>query len=85
MNAEEEISEFDAVDYWLFERMVPGPWLLLTDAERKLLSDLARQRLSFETLEERGRDRLDFQEVAVWTVREALASAFLAGAQRMPP
>ena len=82
---EEEISEFDAVDYWLFERTVPGPWLLLTDAERKLLSDLARQRLSFETLEERGRDRLDFQEVAVWSVRVALARAFLAGAQRMPP
>jgi len=37
--------------------MVPGPWSLLTYAERKLLSDLARQRLSFETLEELGRDR----------------------------
>ncbi len=85
MNDEEEISEFDAVDYWLFERMVPGPWALLTAAERTQLSELARERLSFETLEERGRDRLDFQEVAVWTVREALARAFLAGAQRMPP
>ncbi len=85
MNDEEELSAFDAVDYWLFERMVPGPWALLTAAERTQLSELARERLSFETLEERGRDRLDFQEVAVWTVREALARAFLAGAQRMPP
>jgi hypothetical protein len=85
MNDEEEISEFDAVDYWLHENIVPGPWSLLTDVERKMLTDLAKHWLSFETLEERGRDRLDFQEVAVWSVRVALARAFLAGAQRMPP
>ncbi len=46
MSSEDEISEFDAVDYWLFERMVPGPWAVLTAAERTQLSELARQRLS---------------------------------------
>lgn len=54
-------------------------WQLLGDEERAALALLARQRLGFETLEERGRDRLDFKDVAVWTVRDALARAYLAG------
>ena len=54
-------------------------WQLLSDEERAALALLARQRLGFETLEERGRDRLDFKDVAVWTVRDALARAYLAG------
>ena len=61
------------------DEMQPDPWQVLSDEERDALALLAKQRLGFETLEERGRDRLDFKDVAVWTVRDALARAFLAG------
>ena len=57
------------------------PWQLLSDEERTTLALMAKQRLGFATLEERGFDRLDFKEVAVWTVRDTLACAFLAGVQ----
>jgi hypothetical protein len=60
-------------------------WQLLGDEERAALALLARQRLGFETLEERGRDRLDFKDVAVWTVRDALARAYLAGLKAKAP
>ncbi len=61
------------------DEMQPDPWQLLSDDEREALALLAKQRLGFVTLEERSSDRLDFKEVAVWTVRDALARAFLAG------
>lgn len=54
-------------------------WQLLGDEERAALALLARQ------LEERGRDRLDFKDVAVWTVRDALARAYLAGLKAKAP
>ena len=61
------------------DTMQLDPWQLLSDDERAALALLARQRLGFTTLEEQGRDRLDFKEVAVWTVRDALARAYVAG------
>lgn len=61
------------------DNMQPDPWQLLSDEEREALALLAKQRLGFATLEERGGDRLDFKEVAVWTVRDALARAYIAG------
>ena len=61
------------------DEMQPDPWQVLSDEEREALALLAKQRMGFETLEERGRDRLDFKDVAVWIVRDALARAFLAG------
>ncbi len=57
------------------DEMQPDPWQSLSDEEREALALLAKQRMGFETLEERGRDRLDFKDVAVWTVRDALAQA----------
>ena len=42
---------------------------------------IARDTLGIETLEERKRDGLDFHELAVWQIREALAAAFEAGRQ----
>lgn len=56
-------------------------WQFLSNKERAALALMTRQRLGFATLEERGLDRLDFKEIAVWTVRDALARAFLAGVQ----
>ncbi len=61
------------------DEMQPDPWQVLSDEEREALSLLAKQRLGFVTLEDRGGDRLDFKDVAVWNVRDALARAFLAG------
>jgi hypothetical protein len=34
---------------------------------------------SVETLETRNRDALDFHDVAVWSIRQALAEAYAAG------
>jgi hypothetical protein len=45
-----------------------------------LLTLIAQKHLNIETLETRKSDRLDFHEVAVWTLRDALEAAFKAGA-----
>jgi hypothetical protein len=45
----------------------------------ELIAEIARQILLIETLEERRMDSLDFHEVAVWQVQEALETAFDAG------
>lgn len=42
---------------------------------------IAQKHLSIETLETRNSDRLDFHDVAVWNVREALEAAFKAGVE----
>jgi hypothetical protein len=48
-------------------------------AVRKLLSAIAAKELNIETLETRGRDCLDFHDVSVWGVAEALCQAYKAG------
>ena len=42
---------------------------------------IAEKHLFIETLETRHSDRLDFHDVAVWSVREALEAAFKAGVE----
>ena len=37
------------------------------------------KQLGIETLERRQSDSLDFYDLAVWSVREALSEAFIAG------
>jgi len=44
-----------------------------------LLTPIAQQHLGIDTLETRHSDPLDFHEVAVWSLREALQAAYLAG------
>ena len=44
-----------------------------------LYTSLAARYLNIDSLEERNRDELDFHPVAVWSVREALEAAYLAG------
>ncbi|GIW86358.1 MAG: hypothetical protein KatS3mg108_0682 [Isosphaeraceae bacterium] len=46
-----------------------------------LLTGIARKHLGIPTLETRRSDRLDFHDVAVWSVRDALQAAYDAGAQ----
>jgi len=43
------------------------------------LTQIAQTHLGIETLEERLSDSLDFHEVSVWSVRDALQAAFEAG------
>jgi len=46
-----------------------------------LLTQIAQQHLKVETLVTRHSDSLDFHDVAVWQIQEALEAAFEAGRQ----
>jgi hypothetical protein len=48
-------------------------------AHQKSLEQIARQHLLIDGLQTRNSDRLDFKEVAVWEVQNALQAAFEAG------
>jgi len=43
------------------------------------IAAIAQERLGFDTLATRNSDALDFRDVAVWSVREALEAAYAAG------
>ncbi len=45
----------------------------------QLLTQIAQSKLGIETLETRKSDGLDFHDVAVWCLRDALEAAFNAG------
>jgi hypothetical protein len=47
----------------------------------RLLNQIAAEHLHIDTLATRNRDRLDFHEVSVWGLKEALQAAFTAGQQ----
>ena len=49
------------------------------------IEKIAREILDLETLETRKSDSLDFHDMAVWTIREALEAAYNAGRQAAPP
>ena len=51
----------------------------MSKSRDKRLSDIARNVLGLETLETRKMDSLDFHEVAVWAVKDALERAYEAG------
>ena len=44
-----------------------------------LFSDIAKKHLYIDTLETRNSDSLDFHEVSVWAVKNALEAAYEAG------
>ena len=44
----------------------------------QLLTQIAQNKLGIETLETRKSDSLDFHDVAVWCLRDALEAAFIA-------
>ena len=48
-------------------------------ARDALILEIAQRRFSLETLETQNSDRLDFHDVAVWAIRDALEEAFEAG------
>ena len=46
-----------------------------------LFTLIAQKQLRIDTLETRHSDRLDFHDVAVWSIRDALEAAFKAGVE----
>ena len=48
----------------------------------QLLTQIAQSKLGIETLETRSSDGLDFHDVAVWCLRDALEAAFNAGVEQ---
>lgn len=48
----------------------------------QLLAQIARQHLDVETLETRRSDRLDFHDLAVWSIKAALEAAYQAGVEQ---
>ena len=47
-----------------------------------ILTQIAQQHLRIDTLDTRNSDSLDFHDVAVWCVRDALLAAFNAGVEQ---
>jgi hypothetical protein len=45
----------------------------------KILTGIAQKNLGIDTLETRNMDDLDFYDVSVWNIKEALQDAFVAG------
>ena len=45
----------------------------------QLLTDIAKKHLNIKTLETRKSDSLDFHDVAVWCLKDALQEAYEAG------
>jgi len=48
----------------------------------QLLTEIAKKHLSLETLETRNSDSLDFHDVAVWAIKDALQEAYEAGVKK---
>ncbi len=48
-------------------------------APEETLERIAREALNIETLKTRSSDSLDFHDVAVWRLKEALEAAYQAG------
>ena len=69
----------------IFTNTGPNPkekTMALNSAEFNVrMTDIAKKHFNVETLEGRGRDALDFKEVNVWSMRDALEEAFEAGAK----
>lgn len=51
----------------------------LQETFRDLITQIAQKNLGIDTLETRNSDSLDFHEVAVWQIQDALTAAFFAG------
>lgn len=57
-----------------------NPWAALSQREKAKVEALAMEHLGIETLEVRNWDRLDFYDIGVGSLRQALATAYLLGA-----
>jgi hypothetical protein len=55
------------------------------DHRDKTLAEIAARHLHLETLETRNSDSLDFHDMGVWSIRQALEAAYEAGRQSRKP
>jgi hypothetical protein len=46
---------------------------------KAILAEIAKKHLSIDALDSRKSDRLDFHDLAVWSIEQALEAAFQAG------
>jgi hypothetical protein len=60
-------------------RRLPMTTIKQSQPPSEVLASIAREKLGFETLETRRSDALDFRNVAVWSVKDALEAAYRAG------
>lgn len=51
----------------------------LQESFRNLITQIAQKNLGIQTLDIRNSDSLDFHEVSVWQIQDALTAAFVAG------
>lgn len=51
----------------------------MTDEIKEKLTEIARTRLDVDTLETRSSDHLDFYDVGIWSIRNALLDAYELG------
>jgi hypothetical protein len=49
------------------------------ETNKAILAEIAKEHLSIDTLDSRQSDRLDFHDLAVWSIEQALEAAFQAG------
>jgi hypothetical protein len=49
------------------------------ESNKAILAEIAKKHLSIDTLDRRKSDRLDFHDLAVWSIEQALDAAFRAG------
>lgn len=53
----------------------------MKEANQPTIEQIAKKHLFIETLVTQHSDRLDFHDLAVWQIKEALEAAFKAGQQ----
>ena len=56
----------------------------MPNARDTTIDRIAKEALGLETLAARNMDRLDFHDLAVWTIRDALERAYEAGRKAAP-
>ena len=56
-----------------------GDKVMTKEQNDQLLTEIAKKHLNLETLENRNSDSLDFQDMAVWAIKDALQEAYEAG------
>jgi hypothetical protein len=72
-----EVEDYEEIERECEESLTTAPAMTAND---RILTDIARQHLGLSTLDTRRSDSLDFHNVAIWSVAEALKAAFNAGA-----
>jgi hypothetical protein len=82
----ESTNDRNGLGFSIKQRLTRGiathqPEIDMTTTIDQIFALIAEKHLFIETLETRNSDRLDFHDVAVWSVRDALEATFKAGVE----